>query len=65
MDIILNGDRISVDRDELRSVLEGLGYECKKVVVAVNEAFVARDNWDECRLETGDRLDVLSAIEGG
>lgn len=65
MEIILNGDSVEVDRKQLTSILVTLGYECKKIVVAVNESFVAKDDWDDCRIEAGDRLDVLSAIEGG
>ena len=65
MQIILNGDSVDVDEKQLTSILVTLGYECKKIVVAVNESFVAKENWDNCRIDAGDRLDVLSAIEGG
>lgn len=65
MDVIVNGDRIELDSPELLPVLEKLGYECKKIVVAVNETFVPRDNWNLVKLSSGDRLDILGRLEGG
>ena len=65
MDVVCNGDRISLDIDRLAEVLNALGFGERRVVVAVNETFVAKDEWPSYRLRTGDRLDVLSAIEGG
>ena len=51
--------------DRLAEALDALGFGERRVVVAVNETFVAKDEWPSYRLRTGDRLDVLSAIEGG
>ena len=65
MDVIVNGDRIELDISELSLVLDKLGYERKKIVVAVNETFVSRDNWHTVRLSNGDRLDILGRLEGG
>ena len=65
MDVIVNGDRVKLDSPELMLVLEKLGYECKKIVVAVNETFVPRDDWNSVKLSSGDRLDILGRLEGG
>ena len=65
MDVVCNGDRISLDVDRLAEVLNALGFGERRVVVAVNETIVAKEEWPSHRLRTGDRLDVLSAIEGG
>ena len=67
MDVYVNGDRVTVRTPSPRiaNVLEALGYECKKVVVAVNETFVARDEWPSYFLQPRDRLEVLGVIEGG
>ncbi len=65
MHVICNGDRVSLDAEVLAEVLRSLGFADRRVVVAVNETFVAREDWPSYRVRTGDRLDVLSAMEGG
>ena len=65
MDIFCNGDRVNLDVERLAEALERLGYTERRVVVAVNETFVAKEEWTSYRVRAGDRLDVLSAIEGG
>ena len=65
MDIICNGDPVSLEAERLGEALECLGYAERRVVVAVNETFVAKEEWPGYPVRPGDRLDVLSAIEGG
>lgn len=65
MDIILNGEPVSLESDLLTDVLAVLGFADRGVAVAVNEAFVAKAVWPDYRVRAGDRLDVLSPIEGG
>lgn len=35
------------------------------VVVAVNQQFVAREDWMQTQLNNGDQIDVLQAVVGG
>lgn len=65
MHVFCNGDRVSLDAEVLAEALRSLGFADRRVVVAVNETFVAREDWSSYRVRTGDRLDVLSAMEGG
>lgn len=65
MRIHVNGDSVDVSSYLLSNILESLGYQCKKIVVAVNQEFVARESWSEFHISEGDHLDVLSPIEGG
>ena len=65
MQISVNGKRIDIENTRLDSVLFELGYHHKRVVVAVNDTFVPRAEWSQCDLLRSDRVDVLSAIEGG
>jgi len=65
MDIVCNGDRVSLDVERLADALDRLGYGGRRVVVAVNETFVPKEEWPALRMQSGDRLDVLAAIEGG
>lgn len=65
MRILVNGDKVDVASHQLTNILENLGFQCNKVVVAVNQEFVAKESWSEYRIKDGDCLDVLSPIEGG
>ena len=56
----IDGDTPCLDR-----VLVYLGYQGRKVAVAVNETFVPRTSWAERTIESGDRLDVVAPIQGG
>ena len=65
MEVIVNGDLVTIAAQPLDEALKSLGYECRKVVVAVNETFVPRTDWSTHKLQSNDRIEVLSAIQGG
>ncbi len=65
MNIVVNGQDVETASNELKAIVEKLGYQCHKVVVAVNQEFVAKEKWDDFRVSAGDTLDVLSPVEGG
>ena len=70
MRICVNGELTRLNRSaecalRLEEVLVDLGYQGRKVAVAVNETFVPRTAWAERRIESGDRLDVVAPIQGG
>ncbi len=65
MRIVVNGDQTEVGSEELIAILQSLEFECDKVVVAVNQQFVAREQWPNYCVRSGDELDILSPIEGG
>ena len=65
MQVIVNGDFVEVQSEELEAVLQELGYECKKVVVAINETFVPKTEWSTRSVLPKDRVEVLSAMQGG
>lgn len=65
MRILVNGDDVDVTSRQLTNILETLGFQCNKIVVAVNQEFVAKESWSKYLIEDGDCLDVLSPIEGG
>ena len=54
------GEAARLDR-----VLVDLGYEGRKVAVAVNETVVPRGAWAARTLHSGDRLDVVAPVQGG
>ena len=65
MHVFVNGDRIRIDTDLLAEIVEALGFGDRKVVVAVNETFVAKTEWPSYQVSSEDRLDILSAMQGG
>ena len=65
MQIFCNGERVSVEAEQLAAIVEALGYGDRKVAVAVNETFVAKIDWPCYRVRADDRLDILSAMQGG
>ena len=65
MHVFVNGDRIRIDTDLLAEIVEALGFGDRKVVVAVNEVFVAKTEWPSYQVLSEDRLDILSAMQGG
>ena len=65
MHVFVNGDRIRIDTDLLAEIVEALGFADRKVVVAVNETFVAKTEWPSYQVRSEDRLDILSAMQGG
>lgn len=65
MELLVNGEKIELSVERLPEALRELGYTHDQVVVAINEIFVPKAKWNSTRLCHRDRLEVLSAIEGG
>ena len=65
MHVVVNGERIRIDTDLLAEIVEVLGFGDRKVAIAVNETFVARAEWPSFRVRSEDRLDIVSAVQGG
>lgn len=65
MHVFCNGERRDLTGDLLADALADLGFDPRRVAVAVNETFVPKTEWTARRLQPGDRIDVLAAIEGG
>ena len=66
IEISLNGKRIETDAANLQALLLTQAYDLKSALAcAVNNTFVPRQQWAERRLESGDRIDVVTPITGG
>lgn len=54
------------DTDVLRLVVEVLGHDdFRGVAVAVNDHVVPRANWSDTPLSAGNRVEIVSATQGG
>ena len=66
MNIVLNGDASTVAAGAtVGAVVDGLGKGRKGVAVAVNDEVVPRSRWDKTALTDHDRVEVLTASQGG
>lgn len=65
-DVVINESTVSLP--EAATVIDGLeamGFNCEGVAVACNGDFVPRSEWRQQVLRAGDRLDVVSPVQGG
>lgn len=68
MQITLNGENRTVDRGiSIRDLLIDLSHDPdrKGIAVAVNAEIVTRAEWISKRLGSGDRVDIIAAVQGG
>ena len=63
--IEVNGVMHQVQAQSLAQVLAALGYGAAPVATAVNGGFVAADLRDQTMIAAGDRIEVLSPMQGG
>ena len=66
LEISLNGKRIETDAVTLQALLLTQAYDLKSAFAcAINNTFVARQQWAERALQNGDHVDVVTPITGG
>lgn len=64
--VSLNGQRCEIEEDfSLLQTLEGLGYRCAEIAVAINSEFVPRANYAKTFLRGDDAIDVVLPVQGG
>ena len=65
--IVLNGEPRERDGATIAELLSDLGVEdrARGVAVAVNGEIVPRAEWAQHRVDSGDRVEALSAMQGG
>ena len=67
--VFVNGEERALEQDSsLRAVLSQFGVDAETVrgvAVAVNDEVVPRKRWDEIDLKAGDRVEVVTAKQGG
>lgn len=65
-DIVVNGlSRSIADGTTLRDVVASLTAKADGCAVAINDSVVPRGEWDTRTVEPGDRIEVLTAVQGG
>jgi sulfur carrier protein len=66
MKISINGEIKELDKNSLsvKELLKEMNYG-KGIAVALNETFVLKTKYEETDIKDGDRLDILSPVQGG
>ena len=67
MQVTVNRESVEVEESKptIRTLLAGKEMPDKSVVVAVNGDVVRREEWDSCRIEEGDEVEIVHAVAGG
>ncbi|MCX7915371.1 MAG: sulfur carrier protein ThiS [Verrucomicrobiae bacterium] len=64
--ITANGKKFSVDESAtIAQFLRGLGWKPTQVVVEYNGRVLLRDEFDQTKLQEGDRLEIVVPVAGG
>jgi sulfur carrier protein len=66
VNVVVNGESRDLgDGTTVAVLVEELGRSPKGMAVAVNEEVVPRSTWRDVELRAGDRVEVLTASQGG
>lgn len=66
MDIILNGQRHEIpDQTTASELLQSLGLGERRLALEINCEIVPRSQFEQHRIHTGDRVEIVQAIGGG
>ncbi len=65
MQITVNGERHEVAAKTLAGLLGELDYEGAWLATARNGEVVHREAREQCPIEDGDRIEILSPMQGG
>jgi sulfur carrier protein len=64
--VIVNGESRAVPTGSTAGdLVESLGFAGRPLAVEVNEEVVPRARLSDCRLEPGDRLELVTLVGGG
>ncbi|AQT42277.1 sulfur carrier protein [Bartonella apihabitans] len=65
MQLFVNGEEKNVGAETLSALLNELDYEGDWLATAVNGELVSESEREEFKLNNGDRIEILSPMQGG
>jgi sulfur carrier protein len=65
MNILVNGEAMTVHTKTLGDILDELGYKGQRVATAVNAQFVSSATRKDTQLSEGDALEIVTPRQGG
>jgi sulfur carrier protein len=63
--ILLNGDRRETVAQNIRELLVSLDLPAASLLVEHNGMALHRDEWPQCVLANGDRVEIVRIVAGG
>lgn len=63
----MNGGTHTLPAPTIAAALAALKLtsDAAHVAIALNEVVIRRTQWEQCVLQSGDRLEIISAVAGG
>ena len=65
MQLFVNGEEKQVGAETLSALLNELDYEGDWLATAVNAELVSESEREDFKLNNGDRIEILSPMQGG
>ncbi|MBT3520273.1 MAG: sulfur carrier protein ThiS [Gammaproteobacteria bacterium] len=66
MNIIVNGDKISIEKNiNLENFLKLNNINNKNIVIEVNKIIITKSMWKEKKIKEGDVIEIITAVGGG
>lgn len=66
INIVLNGEASTIDEAQtVNQAMQAWGYSGSSCAVAINESFVPRSQYDQTTIQSDDKIEVVSPLEGG
>ena len=65
MHILINGERHETAHSQLHTLLNEVTDTNLPFAVAINEQFIAKSNYSDTQLSEGDRIEIVSPMQGG
>lgn len=66
MQITVNGKKQDADEElSLTELVRQISDRSTGIAVALNSEVVPRGNWSDTAVRAGDRIDVVTAVQGG
>jgi thiamine biosynthesis protein ThiS len=66
IEVILNGEKTRIPTGmTVNGLLSHLAIEAERVAVELNRELVRRPQWESCRIQSGDQLEIVHFVGGG
>ena len=66
MNIIVNGDKISIEKNiNLENFLKLNNINNKNIVIEVNKIIITKSMWKGKKIKEGDVIEIITAVGGG
>ena len=66
MNIIVNGDKVSIEKNiNLENFLKFNNIYNKNIVIEINKIIITKSMWKETKIKEDDVIEIITAVGGG